>query len=218
MLSKSVARDESDQALAAYRTAARLFPGLHAPVLGMGMEYSRMNNLGLAERLFRAAHKLCPGDALVRHEMGVLEYRNGHFASAERWLRAALDATPGWRGGAGVPAAAGGGGGGGPPPAAAEATLLALGHARRKQRDYAGALSAYRGALALAPNAASTRAAAAFALQLSGDCAGAVREYHAALGLRPDDTFSQEMLGEALREECARASAEMADDGGPGGL
>lgn len=33
------------QAMAAYRTAARLFPGLHLPVLGMGMEYSAMNNL-----------------------------------------------------------------------------------------------------------------------------------------------------------------------------
>ncbi len=30
--------------MAAYRTAARLFPGLHMPLLGMGMEYQRMNN------------------------------------------------------------------------------------------------------------------------------------------------------------------------------
>ncbi|GBF89495.1 anaphase-promoting complex subunit 6 [Raphidocelis subcapitata] len=197
------AQDESDQALAAYRTAARLFPGLHTPVLGMGMEYSRMNNLGLAERLFHAAHKLCPEDPLVAHEIGVLEYRNGRYALAERWLRTAL-AHHAARGGSG-----GGGGGGGP---AAEASLLALGHARRKLGDYPGAIEAYRGALAIAPNAASTHAAVAFALQLSGDAAGAVREYHVALGLRPDDTFAQEMLGEALREECERAAGE-AEDG-----
>lgn len=189
-------QDESDQALAAYRTAARLFPGLHTPVLGMGMEYSRMNNLGLAERLFDAAHRLCPGDPRVLHELGALEYRNGRYAAAERWLASALAAA--------AP-------GGGPPPAAAEPTLLALGHARRKLREYGGALAAYRAALALAPNSASTHAAVAFALQLGGDCAGAVREYHVALGLRPDDTFAQEMLGEALREECARASAELDD-------
>jgi anaphase-promoting complex subunit 6 len=189
-------QDESDQALAAYRTAARLFPGLHTPVLGMGMEYSRMNNLGLAERLFHAAHQLCPEDPAVCHEIGVLEYRNARHTSAERWLRGAL---------ARFTAA-----GGGAAPAAAEPTLLALGHARRKLRDFAGALEAYRGALALAPNAASTHVAVGFALQLSGDCAGAVREYHVALGLRPDDVFAQEMLGEALREECARASAAMA--------
>ena len=40
------------QAMAAYRTAARLFRGLHMPLLGMGMEYQRMNNLPLAQQLF----------------------------------------------------------------------------------------------------------------------------------------------------------------------
>ena len=38
--------------MAAYRTAARLFPGLHLPLVGMGMEYQRMNNLHLAEQMF----------------------------------------------------------------------------------------------------------------------------------------------------------------------
>lgn len=46
------AQDESDQALAAYRTAARLFPGLHQPVLGMGREYQHMNNPMLAEQMY----------------------------------------------------------------------------------------------------------------------------------------------------------------------
>lgn len=39
--------------MAAYRTATRLFPGLHLPLLGMGMEYQRMNNLQLADQLFQ---------------------------------------------------------------------------------------------------------------------------------------------------------------------
>ena len=51
-------QDESDQAMAAYRTAARLFPGLHLPLTGMGMEYQRMNNLHLAEQMFLQV--LCP--------------------------------------------------------------------------------------------------------------------------------------------------------------
>jgi anaphase-promoting complex subunit 6 len=46
------AQDESDQALAAYRTAARLFPGLHQPLLGMGREYQHMNNHLLAEQMY----------------------------------------------------------------------------------------------------------------------------------------------------------------------
>lgn len=39
--------DESDQAVAAYRTALRLFPGLHLPLVCIGMEYQRTNNLPL---------------------------------------------------------------------------------------------------------------------------------------------------------------------------
>lgn len=36
--------------MSAYRTAARLFPGLHTPHLGLGAEYCAMANLALAER------------------------------------------------------------------------------------------------------------------------------------------------------------------------
>jgi hypothetical protein len=38
--------------MAAYRTATRLFPGCHLPVLCIGMEYQRTNNLSLAEQFF----------------------------------------------------------------------------------------------------------------------------------------------------------------------
>lgn len=68
-------QDESDQALAAYRTAARLFPGLHTPLLGMGCAYQRMNNLQLAERCLLQAAEMCPQDPAVAHELGVLAYR-----------------------------------------------------------------------------------------------------------------------------------------------
>ncbi len=37
-----------------------MFPGLHAPLLGMGCEYARMNNAPLAEQLLLAAHRICP--------------------------------------------------------------------------------------------------------------------------------------------------------------
>jgi anaphase-promoting complex subunit 6 len=68
-------QDESDQALAAYRSAARLFPGLHTPLLGMGCAYQRMNNLQLAERCLLQASEMCPQDPAVAHELGVLAYR-----------------------------------------------------------------------------------------------------------------------------------------------
>jgi anaphase-promoting complex subunit 6 len=49
------AQDESDQAMAAYRTAARLFPGCHLASLFIGMEYLRTNNLRTALLSFSEA-------------------------------------------------------------------------------------------------------------------------------------------------------------------
>lgn len=42
---------EADAALGAYRTASRLFPGLHEPLLGMARAYATMNNVPLAEQV-----------------------------------------------------------------------------------------------------------------------------------------------------------------------
>lgn len=89
------AQDERDQAMAAYRTALRLFPGLHLPNLGLGQEYCAMNNLGLAERALLQAYDLCPDDPAVCHELGVLMYKCGQYAAAAMWLDKALRLLPG---------------------------------------------------------------------------------------------------------------------------
>lgn len=81
--------------MAAYRTAARLFPGLHLPLAGMGMEYARMNNAALAEQLLLAAHRTCPLDPLACHELGCLAFRARQLSAAERWLMMALKRVPG---------------------------------------------------------------------------------------------------------------------------
>ena len=55
------AQDESDQAMAAYRTAARLFPGCHLPALCIGMEYRRTNNLEARGTVLRRGAGRLPG-------------------------------------------------------------------------------------------------------------------------------------------------------------
>ncbi|KAK6154269.1 hypothetical protein DH2020_008517 [Rehmannia glutinosa] len=45
------AQEEGDQAMSAYRTAARLFPGCHLPTLYIGMEYMRTHSFKLAEQV-----------------------------------------------------------------------------------------------------------------------------------------------------------------------
>jgi len=53
------AQDESEQAMGAYRTAARLFPGCHLANLFIGMEYLRMNNVETALLQLKEAEKIC---------------------------------------------------------------------------------------------------------------------------------------------------------------
>ncbi|KAK9823965.1 hypothetical protein WJX72_006697 [[Myrmecia] bisecta] len=179
-------QDESDQAMASYRTATRLFPGLHLPLVGMGMEYQRMNNLHLADLLFLQAHKICPTDPLVCNELGVLAYRNRHYDQAERWLQRALDRVPGRLS------------------AVWEPTIVNLAHTYRKQRRWAEAMEAYEKALGLNPGQPGTYAALGYTYHLQGNSSAAIEHYHKALGLRPEDTFTAEMLTVALQEGCMR--------------
>jgi anaphase-promoting complex subunit 6 len=183
------AQDESDQAMAAYRTATRLFPGSHLPVLCIGMEYQRTNNLSLAEQFFGKAREICPADPLVYNELGVLAYRNRDYSAAVSYLEEAMALVPQ------------------PPTERWEATVVNLAHAHRKQNNFDEAIAWYERALSLAPRSASTYTALGFTHQLKGNFQShmgeAIECYHKALGLRPDDTFAQEMLTLALIDQCA---------------
>jgi anaphase-promoting complex subunit 6 len=78
------AQDESDQAMAAYRTAARLFPGCHLAPLFIGMEYLRTNNLRTALLSFAEAQKISgESDPMVHNEVGVVLYRQKQFEQAK---------------------------------------------------------------------------------------------------------------------------------------
>ncbi|KAJ7299336.1 hypothetical protein O6H91_Y249500 [Diphasiastrum complanatum] len=174
------AQDESDQAMAAYRTAARLFAGCHLPALCIGMEYLRTNNLNLAQQFFMQARSICPTDPLVYNELGVMAFRNKDYEGAARWLRKSLSFVPprltdAW-----------------------EPTVVNLAHTLRKLKLYTEAITMYEKALALSPRGASTCAALGFTYHLQGNTGIAIEYYHKALGLKPDDTFTAEMLTVAL--------------------
>lgn len=183
------AQDESDQAMAAYRTAARLFAGCHLPVLCIGIEYLRSTSLNLAEQFFLQARNICPTDPLVYNELGVLAYRNKDYDAAARWLRKALMLVPA------------------PVTDAWETTIVNLAHTLRKLKAYAEAISMYERALALYPRGASTYAALGFTHHIQGNTGLAIQYYHKALGIKPDDSFTIEMLTSALTEECLRQSS-----------
>jgi len=180
------AQDESDQAMAAYRTASRLFPGCHIPIMCIGMEYMRTNNLPLAEQLLLNAKSVCPLDPMIYNELGVLYFRNGDYNKSTRLLREALKVAP--------------------KPLAVmwEPILVNLAHSLRKQGLYTEACIHYKDALALSCTSASTYAALGFTKHLQDNLPEAIEMYHKALSLRPEDTLTAELLNEALLEDCSR--------------
>ena len=191
--------DESDQAVSAYRTAVRLFPGLHHPLLGIAMEYQRMNNLSLAKEMFLQVQAICPTDALVCNELGVLLYREGQHREAEEYLRRALDLVPK------------------PTAPVWEPTLVNLGHVLRKQLRFREALDCYGAALGIAPSSPGTYVAIGYTNHLAGNLEEAIENYHKALGLRPEDSFAADMLAVAVEEECNAYSQELVRGGSASG-
>ena len=175
-------QDESDQAMAAYRTATRLFIGLHFPLLCLGVEYMRTNSLPLAEEFFNKAKAICPEDPLIYHELGVLAFQRKQYSVAVKQFRKALNLIPNpfstvtW-----------------------EPTVNNLAHALRKVGKYQEAIEMYTKALALKPKQANTYSAMAFTYQLMNQPHKAIELYHKSLGIE-DDAFTSDMLFVALKE------------------
>jgi len=176
------AQDESDQAMAAYRTSLRLSTGSHLPFLYTGMEYLRNNNLRLAHQQFRHAQEICATDPLVLNEIGVALYLNQEYVEAIEIFQNALmlsksDNHVTW-----------------------EPTLFNLGHTHRKLRQYDDAVSCYEQCLSICPRKASTYSALGFTQQLQGHRIKAIEYYHKALGLDSEDSFAAQMLSKTLSD------------------
>ena len=170
------AQDESDQAMAAYRTAARLFPGSHVPLLCSGMEYLRTNNLKLSEQLLLQSREMCPTDPLVYNEVGVVLYKQARYEEAVRYFLQAHESSK-----------------------MANATFLTnLGHAYRKIDDLENARRCYRKAIGLEPREGSIYTSLGLIFHLKGDYMQAIELYHQALGLKPGNTFASTLLNKAL--------------------
>ncbi|KAJ4839208.1 Cell division cycle protein 16 [Turnera subulata] len=84
------AKEEGDQAMSAYRHAARLFPGCHLPILFIGMEYMRSHSYKLAEQ----AKRICPSDPHVYNELGVVTYNMKEYDKAVFWFEKTLAHIP----------------------------------------------------------------------------------------------------------------------------
>uniref|UniRef100_A0A165Z0Q7 Uncharacterized protein n=1 Tax=Daucus carota subsp. sativus TaxID=79200 RepID=A0A165Z0Q7_DAUCS len=177
------AQEEGDQAMSAYRTAARLFPGCHLPTLYIGMEHMRTNSFKLADQFLTQAKTICPSDPLVQNELGVSAYHIKEYITAVYWFKKTLAHIPSslsvmW-----------------------EPTVVNLAHALRKLRRYQEAISYYEKALTLSTRSVSTYAGLAYTYHLQDNYSDAITYYHKALWLNPEDQFCTEMLTLALADE-----------------
>ena len=85
------AQEESDNGISAFRTASRLLPGDHRPLVYMARELVRTNNLSLALILLLDAIKISPKDAIVLNEIGVVYLKLDRFSEAASHLETAAN-------------------------------------------------------------------------------------------------------------------------------
>jgi anaphase-promoting complex subunit 6 len=175
---------EHDQAMAAYRTAARMISNNHIPPLCIAMEYLRVNNVALALKFIDSAQQLCPSDALLFNEMGVAHYKEHEYAAALNCFQKVV-ALVGqdvirkrieW-----------------------ESTLFNMGHVYRKLRNYAEAFKCFSLCLSLKPNNPSTLSAIGLTHHLNSNLDKAIEYYHLSLA-RSDDAFTSDLLKRALED------------------
>jgi len=174
--------DESDQALAAYRTASRLFPGTHLPWLFIGMEYVRTNSLQLAQQCLEYGRSLKVEDPFILNELGVVAFNRKDYVPAIELLEHATQNAPQKR------------------HKYSEIFYQNLGHAYLKNRQLDKALEAFTKAHTFNPKSAASLAGIAFTNHLLGHIHIAIEYYHRTLGLNRDQVFASEMLNNAIKE------------------
>ncbi|ETV83603.1 hypothetical protein H257_04300 [Aphanomyces astaci] len=193
-------QDESDQAMASYRTASRLSLGCHLPLLCMGMEHYRVNNLPSALQLVVQARTVCPTDPLVYNELGAVYCRQRKYRAAIDVFSKALTLCDH------LPQAL---------LVAWEPTFFNMAQAYRKLREYKVAIQYYQQALALCPTNPSTHFALGFTYHMQNHLDDAIDSYHTALSFDPEDATAAQMLDEALRSLLTSASLQDAPDMSP---
>ena len=181
------AEGEHDQAISAYSTAARLFQGTHLPQLFLGMQNLQLNNMTLAHEYLNAAHTLCSTDPLLLNELGVVFYHLDHLSEAITIFNSALAIA------ADIDS----------DPRAWIATRANLGHAYRRQREWASALQEFEEVLRQGERDAGIFCAKGLVLLEMGRSWEAVCALHEALAVGPQDPIATDLLSRALEENAS---------------
>ena len=179
---------ENDQALSAYATASRLFPGNHMPKLFMGMQYSTLGQFQIAKELLIQAHKACAVDPVLLNELGVVCLGLRQFKPALAHLVDALKYASHYD-------------------LNTQATIhMNLGHAYRHMEHWHQAQDHYQKAMFLAPNSVQPRVCLGMTKHFAGDSASAIQLYHEALALDPQNSIASELLDRVMQDSLSNIS------------
>ena len=175
--------DESDQALNAYRTCLRLFPGCHYSNLYIGMEFVRTNNLKTALIAFQNALQLSQNDPLIYNEIGVVYYKQQIYEEAQNYFIKGIkmcsedDVS-----------------------SAYQTLMINLGHTYRKLKKLKEALEVYMKLYYIDSKNVDVLNGIGFILSLIGKYNYALDYFHQANFIQSNDSFSITMINKCINE------------------
>jgi anaphase-promoting complex subunit 6 len=175
-------QNESDQAMAAYRTAARLFPGCYYAHLCIGMEYLRTNNLKTALLSLNEANNINYNDPQVHNEIGVVHYKEKNYEAASTCFVTALSLCKDESS------------------VIFEAVCKNLANCYRKQKEYDNAIELYERCIHINPKNSSLYSSLGFTYHLKGKFKMALDCYHKANYLKPDDALTSDLISKAMED------------------
>jgi anaphase-promoting complex subunit 6 len=197
---------EHEQAISAYSTAARLFPGTHLPNLFLGMQNLALGNLKLSKEYFKLSWDTCClqtessgstqstsnggkeppicGDPLLLNELAVVFYHEQDYHRAINTFSQALALATDLDS----------------PPRAWVSTRSNLAHALRRIGDFPSALEQFNIVLRIGGKDAAAFAAKGLTLMEMGEMREAAVALHEALAVSPQDPMATELLNRCMSD------------------
>ncbi|CCD23677.1 anaphase promoting complex subunit CDC16 NDAI_0C00160 [Naumovozyma dairenensis CBS 421] len=173
---------EHDQAISAYSTASRFFPGIHLPNMFLGMEYMASSTLSLAEEYFTLAYDTCRFDPLLLNEMGVLYFKKNELSKSKKYLKKALESLRASNMTSKM----------------AFSIQMNLAHTYRKLGENERAIKCFKAVLEESGHDADIYCSLGFLYLKTNQLEKAVDYLHNSLSLKPTNNSAQELLLHAL--------------------
>ncbi|SAM84653.1 related to anaphase control protein cut9 [Ustilago bromivora] len=185
---------ESDQAIIAYSTAARLFPQSHLPKLFVGMEHLHQDNLSLARLSLEGSAAIWPNDPLLANERGIVAFQTGDLDSAATFFSTAIDLARDTQ----------------HPASSWKACYLNLGIALMRVEREEKAKSAFQSVVELDPHNYQAHLCLGMLAHKEDELDDAIQHYHEALSINPRDAYATELLDFVLEEKVHYGVAQFA--------